>query len=594
MLALRMSILLLACCSFLHADLIYLRNGSIVWGSVVDETDEFLYVDTKAGEREVAWADVLKIEEVADAADLAEKRLAALGRRDVDGRIKLAQFLEQIGAEPEALDVYRELLKLDPDNSAARFKLGYLFVKDHGWVTEEQAAEIERLRGGGLEGEPGEGGVVAAPRFPNANKRVLELLKLANVLDSAARSRALDALAGIEQGITRELRDGLADPDQKVQYAAYKTLRRCRELGLPDAYEEFSYETAEELDGLLSAYVAANVTAPLVAGLESAIDKRVKEHNRLVERASALIPDFRVETADTKRADSYAAWVEARDAALEVIFDLSIYPDENHGKVGQPVVDEHVDKVRAIWERYDQMVEHDVAAILSVTPEQAIELQTTMRQCQDLIGAFADFLRGYQVEVAYTLGELPAPIQALVLYRSGHLEEAYAVQKRLEGHDAYLVRRMSDARVEAYNDSLLELDAPQKGVIPTTEEREQVRITNDYRIMMGRPSVEISLTLTDCARGHSAEMTQLGYFAHESPNPDRRSPSDRARLAGYPGGAAENISLGSPAPMATHIAWYNSSGHHRNILGAGHRCMGAGKDGRHWTQNFGSLAVLKR
>jgi hypothetical protein len=34
-----------------------------------------------------------------------------------------------------------------------------------------------------------------------------------------------------------------------------------------------------------------------------------------------------------------------REAALKVIFDLKIYPDADHGRVGQPAVDEKVNAV---------------------------------------------------------------------------------------------------------------------------------------------------------------------------------------------------------------------------------------------------------
>ncbi len=588
------SLLLFVCSSLLQADLIYLRNGSIVWGDVVDETDETLYVTTKYGERELAWSEILRVQNVASPSDLISQRLAELGRFDTDGRVDLAQFLEQLGLEQDALDLYKAILEIEPDNRKARFKLGYTFVSEYGWVTEEKAVEIERLRGGLLDFETDAEGVAAAPRFPNANRRVLDLLKEANTLDASARAAALIKLQNIGAVVATELRDGLASEDAKQQNAAFRQLRKCKQLQLPEELIDFQFEAGEELEAMFAAYVEANVYEPLLAGLETAIAKRAKQYNKLTERAGGLIPEFQQAKAEEKRSDYYQRWVASRDAALGVIFDLSVYPDENHGKVGQPVVDEHVDKVREIWEVYDAMVEHDVAAILSVSPEQALELQTSLKQCRVLISDFEGFLSGFERVVSYELAELAPAVQALVRYRGGHMDESYALQKNLEPHYAYLVRRMSDARVEAYNDALLEIAEPEKGVIPSVEEREQVRITNDYRVMMGRPAVEISLTLTDCARGHSAEMTGLGYFAHESPNPERRSPSDRARLAGYPGGAAENISLGSAAPMATHIAWYNSSGHHRNILGPGHRCMGAGKDGRHWTQNFGSLAVLKR
>ena len=112
--------------------------------------------------------------------------------------------------------------------------------------------------------------------------------------------------------------------------------------------------------------------------------------------------------------------------------------------------------------------------------------------------------------------------------------------------------------------------------------------------MMGRPVLELDPRLIASARGHSADMTRLGFFAHASPVAGKRRPSDRMRAAGYPGMGGENISLGSVTPRATHVAWYNSSGHHRNILSPTYAAMGSGLDGNHWTQTFGGQGTLAR
>ena len=157
-----------------------------------------------------------------------------------------------------------------------------------------------------------------------------------------------------------------------------------------------------------------------------------------------------------------------------------------------------------------------------------------------------------------------------------------------------LLRRLGDERIRAYNAAILKRKKMPQGKLPTGPEVEQVRITNDYRIMCGRPALELDGRLTDCARAHSADMTRLGFFDHTSPVAGKRSMSERMGKAGYQGGGGENISLGSVSPMATHIAWYNSSGHHRNILAANYRCMGAGQDAQHWTQNFGMRGTLER
>ena len=145
-----------------------------------------------------------------------------------------------------------------------------------------------------------------------------------------------------------------------------------------------------------------------------------------------------------------------------------------------------------------------------------------------------------------------------------------------------------------YNAAFKRKNQQAYGVKPSGPEVEQVRITNDYRILMGRPALEIDPRLVASARGHSADMTRLGFFAHQSPISGKESPSQRMAAAGYPAMGGENISLGSVAPRATHIAWYNSSGHHRNILGARYAAMGSGQDGNHWTQNFGGAGTLPR
>jgi uncharacterized protein YkwD len=117
--------------------------------------------------------------------------------------------------------------------------------------------------------------------------------------------------------------------------------------------------------------------------------------------------------------------------------------------------------------------------------------------------------------------------------------------------------------------------------------REQLKVTNDYRAMFGHRPLALVKALCDAAQGHADEMSKLGYFAHMSPMPGRRTPYDRMRLAGYALGVSENIALNDSA-AAAHHAWCHSSGHHRNLLDPSHRELGVGADGRNWVQNFGS------
>jgi uncharacterized protein YkwD len=113
-----------------------------------------------------------------------------------------------------------------------------------------------------------------------------------------------------------------------------------------------------------------------------------------------------------------------------------------------------------------------------------------------------------------------------------------------------------------YNRRVMEWNATVETVAEKLE-RAQVRITNEYRVMLGRRAVVIDDRLVTSARGHSEEMGRLGYFSHFSPIPERRTP-DRA-----------------------HYGWVHSSGHHRNLLRRFWTEMGTGRAGNIWTQNFG-------
>ncbi len=123
----------------------------------------------------------------------------------------------------------------------------------------------------------------------------------------------------------------------------------------------------------------------------------------------------------------------------------------------------------------------------------------------------------------------------------------------------------------------------------TDDERELHRLTNLYRMMMGLRPVKIDEALVRAARKHSQEMMDLDYFAHASPVKEHRTPSMRAAAEGWGGGVSENIARGAPTPAGALRGWLHSSGHHRNIVGAGWTHLGCGKakGGAFWTQNFG-------
>jgi uncharacterized protein YkwD len=117
------------------------------------------------------------------------------------------------------------------------------------------------------------------------------------------------------------------------------------------------------------------------------------------------------------------------------------------------------------------------------------------------------------------------------------------------------------------------------------EEAAGVLELNRIRVRAGLAADRLDLKLCDAGRGHSTDMVEHKFFAHDSPIPGKKSPSDRAAKAGTSGGA-ENIAAGQRSGHGAIQAWWYSPGHHRNMMG-NHARTGLGRFLDHWTQMFG-------
>lgn len=123
--------------------------------------------------------------------------------------------------------------------------------------------------------------------------------------------------------------------------------------------------------------------------------------------------------------------------------------------------------------------------------------------------------------------------------------------------------------------------------VPVAEEREQVRVTNGYRAMMGFPALAWNARLMVAARGHSDFMAETGEMGHFEPEPARHSPFDRMSRAGYAAGAGENVHSGFVLAHLAHESWIQSSQHHRSLLNEDFQEMASARSGWYWTQDFG-------
>ncbi|BCX48725.1 hypothetical protein HAHE_26330 [Haloferula helveola] len=113
-------------------------------------------------------------------------------------------------------------------------------------------------------------------------------------------------------------------------------------------------------------------------------------------------------------------------------------------------------------------------------------------------------------------------------------------------------------------------------------------ILNGERAVLGLGPLRLEEKLSDAAEGHSKDMVRLGFFAHESPVKDKKTPWDRARLAGFKGNASgENIYMGSGNPQAAYNGWFGSDGHRFIMMASGPNVLGVGIAGNHWTMMTG-------
>lgn len=561
------------CGGVAQADVILLTNGGKIRGKIIKSNSREIVVRTAGGTTVVPRDDVASIEIGKTVEELYPKRLAKIDPNSASARYSLGRWLEGQGARVMARREFKKVIELDPEHRFARKKLGYVRV-DGAWVkardieTEGEAPRRKRVRAG-----------ISAAVSP-------ELLKALNGLrrgkTAAARKAGLSALLDFEAE-TQRLKALVSQPEGKALRAA---------LARRDA--STSELSGEALEPALTAYVK-DVVEPAVNSALVSYGQRVRlVHERGVRKALGLFRDYRPGTeVNEQRTTALSRWIKYRDEALRVIFDKKIYPDENHGKAGQKTVDEHVDRLKAVWPGFDQAIGRDLMKVSRLSPEDAAQILKLISGPEHRIGEIRPTLSARSLEVKQ-LQVVPAGLRALLAYQAGEFGQARALSDALNPWEKELLRRLGDERVRAYNASLLEVKKVAQGKRPSGPEAEQVRITNDYRIMCGRPALEIDGRLVQSARGHSADMTRLGFFDHTSPVAGKRSPTERMGKAGYHGGGGENISMGSVSPMATHIAWYNSSGHHRNILGPRYRCMGSGQDAEHWTQNFGMRGTLQR
>lgn len=519
----------------------------------------------------------------ADAGELAYARrclLAASGKLFAgDLRDDCVEFAQDLRAR---LTLRRELLEAWPTHGAKLTRWGVKAIEATGWdVDGEQlgwnALGFERLQRAVVNIESisalARRGAIAEALAMGGADRDAAAEELARMVERGAIESAVAA------GMVSRSRGGLGSSQRFLlaqgKWSSVEAAARD-EAAAADAELERRFLRADALErtrafeALTAGASPDTVRAALSARAVAAVTKVAK--HRALEQLRA-VASLREELD------------AARRRALELIFDEKVYfypynPPEPPNTASdyaraQRDVNEAVGALRAVWERSRAVK----------LPKDFVAALDELEWCRSTF------------ESVRTPFVLPESVPDWVLALPPGAESVDLTQFAWTMDEQ---RDLARSRaVEARNErAWAQLDREKaSNSTPSTAdiaEREQVRITNRYRALFGRRSLAWNSRIQVAAQMHSDYMANTGDFGHFEKDPERRTPSDRARIAGYNSGVSENCAMIGGDPKAAHDGWCQSSGHHRNLLMASHREMASGLASNYWTQNFGADRAFEK
>ncbi|QGJ69111.1 Hypothetical protein PBC10988_7770 [Planctomycetales bacterium 10988] len=117
------------------------------------------------------------------------------------------------------------------------------------------------------------------------------------------------------------------------------------------------------------------------------------------------------------------------------------------------------------------------------------------------------------------------------------------------------------------------------------QELRALHYTNLLRGLLGLRLLRVDLKLCAASRYHSKQMNDRDYFDHISPVEGMKTPWERANKFGTTA-SGENIFRGLTDGIEVVEGWFDSPGHHRNMMGK-HTRIGLGRSGEYFTMMLG-------
>jgi uncharacterized protein YkwD len=528
------AICLLAGCLALpaRADIIITTAGGKIVGKIIEEKDAEIRVRTEKGSvitiprEEIDSITREKLE------DVFARRARAVKEDDAKGQLLLGNYARDLGLPKQATECWEKVLKLEPDNIDAHQALGYEKV-DGKWLKGDDAQKAKGLvQYNGEWVTPEDKSCLEQGLVKKGDRWITkdEAEGRTPPVNSAPPTPKPDAKPDGNKAVPGK--DAAPPPPIELPDDE-KELLKLVSTGKPD----------EKRTEAVKALVAKGET-------ETAAVKA--ELLRLADQEKKKLLDFVKQEKNGIRAKMAALVAERRKAALAFIFDLSKYPDADHGAVGQPEVDRLVNLLRQAWQ--DPLRELKTEKKVAASLDELKKIQGFMSLCQGSFSASA-------------------------------AEEELAKEADKIIQTSKIPLDNQDAQIMEASAAALKWNETAKTSL-SAEERICLNMTNEYRMMFGLVALRAYEPLIQAARKHSIEMVERNYFSHDSPVAANRSPSNRCHNEGasYTG---ENIAMGSGAGAHAFQQWYTSSGHNRNMLGR-HKSIGLGVHETYWTEDFGS------
>lgn len=125
-----------------RADVIHLKSGGKVEGTILKKTETEVVVQTIIGPQTLAMSDIVSIERKSSPMEVYRDMAAKVEEKDADGHFALGLWCTDQKLFGEARKQFEAAVAADPNHKSAREKLGFV-SKDGKWLTRAQAKEAE-------------------------------------------------------------------------------------------------------------------------------------------------------------------------------------------------------------------------------------------------------------------------------------------------------------------------------------------------------------------------------------------------------------------------------------------------------------------